>query len=105
MKISDIKAWCLDEKIRDDSKGYDFSYVDEFGKINYVEVKSTTRDYKDKICFEISAKEYEVMQKYLNDYYFFFINNINCDNIIKRIKALEITDFKPTHYLVSCVCD
>lgn len=105
MKISDLKAWCLDETIRDDSKGFDFSYKDKNGNEIFVEVKSTSRDYKDKVYFEISAKEYEVMQKNLDHYYFFFINNINCDNIIKRIKASDITEFKPTHFSVGGICE
>lgn len=95
----DIKAWC-DE---DDSKGYDISYKQLDGKEVFVEVKGVSSDVKNRIFFEISANQRKVMDENPENYYIFFISNVDSPTHIKRILAKNIKEdnFEPIKFRVN----
>lgn len=97
--IVSLYCWCSGQN-RNDSKGYDFSYIDKEGKEIYIEVKGTSRKLGNRIEFEISSNEYSKLKERPNEYYIFFINDVWNGLIIKRLLGKDITMFNPTHYLV-----
>ena len=96
MGITKLTSWCE----KDDSKGYDFSYIDSNGQYIMIEVKATKQDYKNMVSFEMSSNELSVMKENLDSYYIYYINNIYKEKVIQRIKASEIKGEEPSHYKV-----
>lgn len=84
LNIKKIFTWCFGEE-QDDGKGYDISYIQNDGKEVFVEVKATKADLKNQVYFEMSANELSVMSANKNNYYVYFVNNVNKGKIIKRI--------------------
>ncbi len=99
LDIKEIKCWCYGEN-KDDGKGYDISYTKNDGSEVLIEVKATRADLNNKVCFEMSANEYNVMKANLDNYYIYFINNINGGKIIKRILGKDIRGEQPTKYKI-----
>lgn len=99
LDIKEIKCWCYGEN-RDDGKGYDISYTTNDGREVLIEVKATKADLNDEVCFEMSANEYNVMKANLDNYYIYFISNINAGNVIKRILGRDISGEQPTKYKI-----
>jgi hypothetical protein len=95
----EIVAWCND----DDSKGYDISYKQTDGKDIYIEVKGVSQDINDRIMFEISSNQIKVMKKNPENYYIFFINNVEKATNIKRIlaKNISLDNFEPVKFKVN----
>ncbi|WAM09976.1 DUF3883 domain-containing protein [Mycoplasmopsis cynos] len=88
LNIKKIYNWCFGDN-QDDSKGYDFSYITNDGKEFFIEVKTTTKNLKNKIIFEMSKKEFSIMNKNRDNYFIYFISNIEQKNniTINRIPA------------------
>ncbi len=97
--ITKINCYCDGER-QDDGRGYDISYVLIDGSEIYVEVKGTKIDWKNQVYFEMSANEYSVMKAHPNNYYIFFVNDVNRGNEIKRILAKDIYGEEPVKYKV-----
>ncbi len=97
--ITKINCYCDGER-QDDGRGYDISYVLIDGSEIYVEVKGTKIDWKNQVYFEMSANENSVMKAHPNNYYIFFVNDVNRGNEIKRILAKDIYGEEPVKYKV-----
>ncbi|WP_322959052.1 DUF3883 domain-containing protein [Mycoplasmopsis cynos] len=99
LNIKKIYNWCFGDN-QDDSKGYDFSYITNDGKEFFIEVKTTTKNLKNKIIFEMSKKEFSIMNKNRDNYFIYFISNIEQKNniTINRIPAKKIGDGIPSNY-------
>lgn len=95
----EIVAWCD----IDDGIGYDISYKQLDKKDVFIEVKSTIADRKDRIVFEISANQREIMNNHPDNYYIFFVNNVNNATEIKRILAKNINEknYEPVKFRVN----
>ncbi len=95
LKIKTIVAWCE----KDDSKGYDFSYIDKKGNEYYIEVKSTKFDSKNKIAFDMSVNEFEFMKKHKDNYYVFFVKEVENPSLIQRVKGSKLIGLQqPSKY-------
>jgi hypothetical protein len=85
----------------DDSKGYDFSYVDENGERNYIEVKGTNGGSTKSISFEISANEFNTMNDNIKHYFIYYVINVSKAPTIIIFKAEDINKeefYTPSHY-------
>ena len=95
LNIKTIVAWCE----KDDSKGYDFSYIDKKGNEYYIEVKSTKFDSKNKIAFDMSVNEFEFMKKHKDNYYIFFVKEAENPSLIQRVKGSKLIGLQqPSKY-------
>ena len=83
-----------------DFKHYDFAYKNRIGKTCFIEVKATKNHNIDRISFEMSDKEYDFMNDNIENYYFFYIDDVFNGNVIKRISAKSII-VKPSKYKIS----
>lgn len=101
LHIQKITKWCQGNN-RDDSKGYDISYEKTDGTEVYIEVKGSKLKLNGQVLFEMSANEYKVMMENINNYYIFYVDNIDEQNIIKRISANDIiaSEPKPESYRI-----
>ncbi|WP_129646382.1 DUF3883 domain-containing protein [Mycoplasmopsis maculosa] len=99
LNIKNIYNWCFGIN-QDDSKGYDFSYTTNDDKEFFVEVKTTIKTLKDNIVFEMSKKEFSVMNENRNKYFIYFISDVNNEKsiTIKRISSIEIGNGIPSNY-------
>ncbi|MDE6242087.1 MAG: DUF3883 domain-containing protein [Anaeroplasmataceae bacterium] len=97
--ITEINCYCDGEK-QDDGRGYDISYILTDGSEIYVEVKGTKIDWNNQVYFEMSANEYSVMKAHPDNYYIFFVNDVNRGNEIKRILAKDIYGEEPVKYRI-----
>ncbi len=93
--MGDIRCYCEEN----DYEHCDFSYTVESGRTVYVEVKATRMDRKNEITFEMSSAEYDFMIEHMENYYIFYINDVNKGKVIKRIQASKI-EVKPCKYKV-----
>ena len=87
-----------------DYKHYDFSYLETNGRRVFVEVKATKMNDGSRISFEMSEDEYAFMLENIDNYYFFYLNDVFNGTIIKRISADKIVA-KPSKYRISMVID
>ena len=87
-----------------DYKHFDFSYLETNGRRVFVEVKATKINDKSRISFEMSEEEYLFMLANIDNYYFFYINDVFNGTIIKRISAKKIVP-KPCKYRILMVID
>ena len=95
LNIKTIVAWCE----KDDSKGYDFSYIDKKGNEYYIEVKSTKFDSKNKIAFDMSVNEFEFMKKHKDNYYIFFVKEADNPSLIQRVIGSKLIGLQqPSKY-------
>lgn len=99
MNIKTITCWCNGEN-HNDGKGYDISYVTNDGSEFFVEVKGTKQNLDEEVLFEMSANEHEVMRLNPNNYYIFFVNNVNEGKVIKRILGQDIEGEEPVKYRI-----
>lgn len=104
MNIKEIHCWCYGAD-QNDAKGYDFSYVTNDGEEILIEVKGTRADLKDRVCFEMSINEFNVMKKNMDAYYVYFVNNVYKEKVIRRIPAREITGEKPVKFRLDFVSE
>ena len=100
LNIKDLFFWCNGEN-KDDGRGYDISYVTTDGIEFYIEVKGTKMDLKNQVCFEMSANEYSVMRANEDNYYIYFVNDVNNGKIIRRILGKDIYGEEPTKYKIN----
>ncbi len=84
----------------DDYKHYDISYENKNNEIIYIEVKSTKANNADDLIFEMSSAEYDFMMEHKDNYYIYFINDVNNGKIIKRLSA-NLIIAKPSKYSVA----
>lgn len=94
LDVNHLIAWCN----IDDSKGYDISYKKSDGTEIFVEVKSTKMNLGDKISFDMSLHEHEVMKENINNYFIFFVNDTYNARDIKRISALDLFGEEPIKF-------
>lgn len=83
-----------------DFKHYDFAYRTNEGRTIYVEVKATKGHNVSNINFEMSDKEYNFMKENIDNYFFFYIDDVFNGDIIKRISARCIVA-KPSKYKIA----
>lgn len=82
-----------------DSAHYDISYENEDGDTIFIEVKSTSRNYGNKVVFEMSSGEYDFMCNHIEKYFVYYINDIYHSNKILRLPGTMIS-VKPSKYIV-----
>lgn len=108
-----VKAYILSHKVElgvvgevdcaceyNDFKHYDFAYQTSEGRTIYVEVKATKGRNVSKINFEMSDKEYNFMKENIDNYFFFYIDDVFNGDVIKRISARYIIA-KPSKYKIA----
>lgn len=84
----------------DDYKHYDISYTHTSGKTIYIEVKATKANSSGQVHFEMSDKEYDFMLANIDNYYFFYINDVFNGDVINRISARCIVA-RPSKYKIT----
>lgn len=85
---------------KNDFVHHDISYKDSSGRTIYIEVKATKANTSGKVHFEMSDKEYDFMMEHLDNYYFFYINDVFNGDVIQRIPASCI-QARPSKYRIT----
>lgn len=71
--------------------GYDMKYVNDVGKIIYVEVKASTGDEES---FYMSSNEMEFAEKQRNNFEIIFVTNINDDRLRKLYRYKNLFQYE-----------
>ena len=73
-----------------DSAGYDLEYTDERGDLQYVEVKSATKEGNSVYSFFITANEEAFLQKNISSYHLLLVIN---NEYVEQIEGFDLIDY------------
>ncbi len=94
------KAKFINSAQGNDNLGYDMTYTDENGNIQYVEVKKATQESNNVYSFIISQNEENFALKNINNYSVFLVIN----DTIKYIRGSNLKDYLASGEIHSKIC-